>query len=168
MISIICWILCNKEEVMNLRNKIDERYKTSIKSKIVEEINTIRMIRSAIKNKDIENRTDGNKEEINDQQILILLQSLVKQRKDSIESFKIASRDDLIATENKEIEIINQFLPKQVSNEETKKIIEKYLSENNIVSIKDMGKVMNFLKTNYAGTIDMGLAGKIAKEKFEI
>ena len=153
---------------MNLRTKIDDKYKVSIKSKIVEEINTIRMIRSAIKNKDIENRTHGNKEEINDQQILNLLQSLVKQRKYSIESFKVASRDDLIAKEAKEIEIINQFLPKQLSVDEIKKIIENFLSKNNIVSIKDMGKIMDFLKTNYAGTIDMGIAGKIAKKKFDI
>ena len=148
---------------MNLRKEINEKYKTSIKSKNIVEINTLRLIRSAIKNEDIENRVTNDSIQINDQQILSLLQSLIKQRKDSIESFKLGARTDLIAQEEKEIKIITQFLPKQLNEMETKYLIEKYIKENNIKTIKDMGNIMSFLKNNYAGKIDMGLAGKIAK-----
>tara|TARA_Y100000590_G_C15745731_1_gene1021911 strand:- start:1823 stop:2284 length:462 start_codon:yes stop_codon:yes gene_type:complete len=148
---------------MDLRNKIDEKYKEALKSKNTDEVNILRLIRSAIKDKDISNRTSDNKELVNDQQIMIVLQSMVKQRKDTIESFKSASRDDLINKEKSEIEIINQFLPKQLNEEETKKIIEGFITKENISSIKDMGKIMGFLKKNYSGTIDLGLSGKIAK-----
>ena len=113
---------------MDLRTQIDEKYKTSFKSKKTEEINALRLIRSAIKDKDIENRTIGNNELINDQQIINLLQNLVKQRRDSIDSFKIASRNDLIEKEKKEIEIINQFLPVQLNEDEIRLIIEKFIA----------------------------------------
>ena len=149
---------------MNLRTQIYEKYKYAFKSKNAEEVNILRLIRSAIKNKDIENRSSGNVELINDQQILSVLQSLVKQRNDSIESFQLVSRNDLIDKEKKEIEIINQFLPKQLSDDEIRTIIEKYVSDNNITSIKEMGKIMGYIKSNHLGSIDMGLAGKIAKD----
>ena len=149
---------------MDLRTQIDEKYKTAFKSKKTEETNALRLIRSAIKDKDIENRTIGNNELINDQQIINLLQNLVKQRRDSIDSFKIASRNDLIEKEKKEIEIINIFLPHQLDEEQIKKIIEKYIKDFNLTSLKQMGLIMNHLKSNYAGVIDMALAGKLAKE----
>ena len=132
------------------------------------EINTLRLIKSAIQNQEIENRSVNNPIEINDQQILGLMQNLIKQRRDSIESFKSANRTDLIEIENKEIEIINQFLPKQLNEEETKKIIVNFLKDNNLSSLKDMGKVMNYLKSNYTGSVEMGLAGKLAKELLNI
>ena len=149
---------------MNLRIKIEEKYKNALKSKKVDETNAIRLIKSAIKDKDIENRTKNTSGKIDDQQILTLLQGLIKQRKDSIEFFKEASRNDLIDKETNEIKIINQFLPKLLSTDETKKIIEKFIYDNNITSIIGMGKIMNFLKTNLAGSIDMSIAGKIAKK----
>ena len=89
---------------------------------------------------------------------------MVKQRRDSIESFKTALRNDLIDKERKEIEIINMFLPQQLNEEEIKKIIEKYIKDFNFTSVKQMGLIMNHLKSNYAGVIDMALAGKLAKE----
>ena len=149
---------------MDLRTQIDEKYKTSFKSKKTEEINALRLIRSAIKDKDIENRTIGNNELINDQQIINLLQNLVKQRRDSIDSFKIASRNDLVEKEKKEIEIINQFLPKQLNEDEIRLIIEKFISDNKLTSIKEMGKIMGYLKSNYSASINMSLAGKLTKE----
>tara|TARA_B100001013_G_C24438017_1_gene374555 strand:+ start:96 stop:557 length:462 start_codon:yes stop_codon:yes gene_type:complete len=149
---------------MNLRELIDKKYKSSIKSRNTDEINTFRLIRSAIKYKDLENRASSDSNEINDEQILNVLQSLVKQRKDSIVSFKEVSRDDLVAKESKEIEIISQFLPKQLSAEEIKNIIGKFISDNNIESVKEMGKIMGFLKMKNVGSIDMSLASKIAKE----
>ena len=149
---------------MDLRTQIDDKYKSAFKLKNIDEINTLRLIRNAIKNKDIESRSSKNKNPINDQQILNILQSMVKQRRDSIESFKTASRNDLIDKERKEIEIINMFLPQQLNEEEIKKIIEKYIKDFNFTSVKQMGLIMNHLKSNYAGVIDMALAGKLAKE----
>ena len=153
---------------MNIREDIEKKYKQSLKERKVNLTNTIRLIKSAIKYKDIEARGLGSKEEIKDQEILGLLQSLIKQRKDSIESFKIANRQDLIEKEQSEIQIINLFLPQQKNEKETENIINRLIQEQNLNSLKDMGKLMSFLKTKYSGEIDMGLAGKIAKLKLSI
>ena len=150
---------------MSLRATIEDKYKDAIKNKKTEEINTLRLIKSAIKDKDIAFRTKDNKDLIDDSSILSLLQSLIKQRKDSIDSFKSASREDLIKIEQEEIDIISQFLPKQMNEEEVLNLITKIIKDNNLKSIKDMGKLMNELKLNYAGSLDMALAGKLAKSK---
>ena len=148
---------------MNLRASIEERYKEAIKSKNLEKANTLRLIKSAIKNKDIENRTSESNNEIKDNQIMALLQNLIKQRKDSIESFKTASRDDLIVKEQFEIDLISQFLPNQLNERETEEIIIEMIKKQNFSSLKDMGALMNNLKSEYAGSVDMATAGKIAK-----
>ena len=150
---------------MSLRETIEEKYINAIKTKKTDEINTFRLIKSAIKDKDIASRSSDNNEVIKDSEILSLLQTLVKQRKDSIDSFKKASRDDLIAIEQVEIDIISNFLPKQINENETKILIEKIIKKHGFNSLKDMGKLMGELKSNHAGTIDMTLAGKIAKSK---
>ena len=150
---------------MSLRNNIDEDYKQSIKNKDQQKVDTLRLIRSAIKDKDISTRTSENKEGINDAEILSLLINLIKQRKDSIEQFQKAKRDDLIKNEQSEIEIINEYLPRQKTQEETEKIINEIITTNNLESIKDMGKLMSIIKNDYAGEVDMGLVGKIAKSK---
>ena len=150
---------------MSLRNKIDEDYKQSIKSKDQQKIDTLRLIRSAIKDKDISSRTGENREGIKDTEILSLLINLIKQRKDSIEQFQKAKRDDLIKNEQNEIEIIKEYLPQQKTQEETEKIISEIIKSNNLESIKDMGKIMSIIKNDYAGEVDMGLVGKIAKSK---
>ena len=150
---------------MSLRNKIDEDYKQSIKNKDQQKIDTLRLIRSAIKDKDISSRTSENKKGINDSEILSLLLNLIKQRNDSIEQFQKAKRDDLIKNEKSEIEVIKDYLPQQKTQEETEKIINEIISSNNLESIKDMGKLMSIIKNDYAGEVDMGLVGKIAKSK---
>ena len=150
---------------MSLRNKIDEDYKQSIKNKDQKKTDTLRLIRSAIKDKDISSRTSENKEGINDSEILSLLLNLIKQRNDSIEQFKKAKRDDLIKNEKSEIEVIKDYLPQQKTQEETEKIINEIISSNNLESIKDMGKLISIIKNDYAGEVDMGLVGKIAKSK---
>jgi hypothetical protein len=150
---------------MNLRNKIEEDYKQSIKDKDQDKINTLRLIKSAIKDKDISSRSSTNKEGINDTEILTLLISLIKQRKDSIEQFQKANRDDLIKNEQSEINVINIYLPKQKSEEETEDIVNDLIKKNNMESIKDMGKLMGLIKNDYVGEVDMGLVGKIAKSK---
>ena len=148
---------------MNLRASIEEKYKEAIKSKNLEKANTLRLIKSAIKNKDIENRTKESNNEINNNQIMALLQNLIKQRKDSIESFKTASRDDLIDKEQFEIAWISQFLPKQLNEMETEEIIKEMIKKQSFSSLKDMRSLIDNLKSEYAGSIDMVMAGKIAK-----
>ena len=153
---------------MVIRGDIEKKYKQSLKERNVNLTNTIRLIKSAIKNKDIAARSLETKEEIKDQEILSLLQNLIKQRKDSIELFNIANRQDLIEKEQSEIQIINIFLPNQKNEKETENIINQLIKEQNLNSLKDMGKLMSFLKKDYSGEIDMGLAGKIAKLKLSI
>ena len=149
---------------MNIRVLIEDKYKAAIKSKNIEEANILRLIKSAIKDEDIANRSKESEKEITNDQVLNVLQKLIKQRKDSIDSFQTASRNDLIEKEQKEIDLIISFLPKQLNDDETKKIIEKIINDLNLLSIKDMGKLMSNLKTNYSGSVDMSLAGKIAKD----
>ena len=146
---------------MSLIEKIDEKYKNSVREKDSNSINTLRLIKSAIKDKQISLR--GKQEDLKDGDVLSLLQTLIKQRKDSIEAFNKANRKDLIDKEQAEINVIEAFLPKQKNEAETKKIIENIVKENNFSSIKDMGKLMNKIKSEYIGEIDMGVAGKIAK-----
>ena len=150
---------------MSLREKIEEDYKQSIKDKDQNKVNTLRLIKSAIKDKDISSRSSSNRDGISDTEILALLTNLIKQRKDSIEQFKKASRVDLIQKEQIEIDVINYYLPKQKTEEETENIVIETINNNNIESIKDMGKLMGIIKNDYAGEVDMGLVGKIAKSK---
>ncbi|MBT3778072.1 MAG: GatB/YqeY domain-containing protein [Pelagibacteraceae bacterium] len=150
---------------MSLRNTIDDDYKQSIKDRDQQKTNTLRLIKSAIKDKDISSRSGSNKEVINDNEILSLLISLIKQRKDSIEQFQIANRDDLIINEQNEIDLIKIYLPQQKSEEETEKIVSDLIQSNNLQNIKDMGKLMGLIKKDYAGEVDMGLVGKLAKSK---
>jgi len=150
---------------MSLRNNIDEDYKKAIKNKQQDKINALRLIRSAIKDKDISARSSENKEGISDIEILNLLISLIKQRKDSIEQFLKGNRDDLIKNEQSEIDVINKYLPNQKTEEETEIIIDNLIKANNLENLKDMGKLMGFVKKDYPGEVDMGLVSKIAKSK---
>ena len=150
---------------MSLRNNINEDYKKAIKNKEQDKTNTLRLIKSAIKDKDISTRTNENKEGISDQDILALLFSLIKQRKDSIEQFQKAGREDLIKNEQSEIDVINEYLPKQKSEDETIDIVNGLIKKHNLENLKDMGKLMGFVKKDYPGELDMGLVGKIAKSK---
>ena len=146
---------------MSLKDKIESYYNNSIKEKDSNSINTLRLIKSAIKDKEILLR--GKQDSLTDSDILSLLQSLVKQRKDSIEAFEKANRNDLIEKELNEIKVIEKFLPKQMDEDETKLIIKNIIQENNYTSIKEMGALMKIIKEKYTGKIDMGLVGKIAK-----
>ena len=146
---------------MSLKDKIESDYNNSIKEKDSNSINTLRLIKSAIKDKEIFLR--GKQDSLTDSDILSLLQSLVKQRKDSIEAFEKANRNDLIEKELNEIKVIEMFLPKQMDEDETALIIKNIIQENNYTSIKEMGDLMKIIKENYTGKIDMGLVGKIAK-----
>ena len=151
--------------IMTIRENIEKQYKQSMIDKNSKLTNTLRLVKSAIKDKDIEVRTSGLKDGIKDKEIMSLLQNLIKQRRDSIDSFEKANRQDLIDQEEAEIQIINLFLPKQKNETETEKIIHELIKNNNFNSLKDMGKLMSFLKSDYSGEIDMGMAGKIAKSQ---
>ena len=146
---------------MSLKDKIESHYNNSIKEKDSNSINTLRLIKSAIKDKEIALR--GKQDTLTDSDILSLLQSLVKQRKDSIEAFEKANRNDLIENELNEIKVIEMFLPKQMDEDETMLIIKNVIQENNYTSLKEMGALMKIIKEKYTGKIDMGLVGKIAK-----
>ena len=146
---------------MSLKDKIEINYNNSIKEKDSNSINTLRIIKSAIQDKEISLR--GKQDALIDSDILSLLQSLVKQRKDSIEAFEKANRNDLIENELNEIKIIEIFLPKQLNENETTLIIKDLIKENNYTSLKEMGALMKIIKEKYTGKIDMGLVGKISK-----
>ena len=146
---------------MSLKDKIESNYNNSIKEKDSNSINTLRLIKSAIKDKEISIR--GKQDALTDSDVLSLLQSLVKQRKDSIEAFEKANRKDLIENELNEIKVIEMFLPKQLDEEATTLIVKDIIQQNNFTSLKDMGLLMKIVKEKYTGKIDMGLVGKIAK-----
>ncbi len=152
---------------MSLKDLIDNDYKQSIKDKDRDKTNTLRLIKSAIKDKEISERSISKIDGMNDKDILTLLLSLIKQRKDSIEQFQKASREDLIKKENAEIDIINKYLPKQKTEEETNNIVAELIKSQNLNGLRDMGKLMGFIKKDYAGEVDMALVGKIAKSKLE-
>tara|TARA_B100000287_G_scaffold424345_1_gene468830 strand:- start:1409 stop:1873 length:465 start_codon:yes stop_codon:yes gene_type:complete len=149
---------------MSLKEKIENSYNNSLKSKDKLEISTYRLILSSIKDLDIANRSGSNKKETNDEDIKKLLKKMIKQRDESIEIYKKNNRQDLLEVEKKEHEIISSFLPKQLSEEETKNICNETIKKLNASSIKDMGKVMGVLKKDYSDTLDFSRAGSYLKE----
>ena len=149
---------------MSLRDKIDTGYKNALKSKDKIEISTYRLILSGIKDLDISNRSGPNKKETNDEDIKKLLKKMIKQRSESIDIYKKNNRKDLLEVEEKESEILSGYLPKQLGEEETKKICNDTVSKLGASSIKDMGKVMGELKKQYADSLDFVKAGSLLKE----
>tara|TARA_B100000700_G_scaffold63752_1_gene70400 strand:+ start:77 stop:538 length:462 start_codon:yes stop_codon:yes gene_type:complete len=149
---------------MSLREKIQSDYKNALKSKDKNKISTYRLILAGIKDLDINNRSAPQKKETDDGDITKLLKKMIKQRSESIEVYKKNNRNDLLEIEQSEVSVLNLYLPKQLSEEEIKKICLDIISSTSASSIKDMGKVMGELKKNYADTIDFSKAGSILKE----
>ena len=149
---------------MSLREKIENDYKSTVKSQDKSKISTYRLILSGIKDLDIANRSGPNKKDTDDLDITKLLKKMIKQRSESIEVYKNNNREDLLKIEQKEVDILLNYLPKQLSEDETKKLCEKYVNELNANSIKDMGKIMGALKKNHSNDLDFSIAGKILKE----
>ena len=149
---------------MSLKETIETEYKNALKVKDKTKISTYRLILSSIKDLDISNRSGPNKKETDDEDIKKLLKKMIKQRTESIDIYKKNNRTDLLEVEQNEYNILTKFLPKQLSEEETKKICVETISKLGASSIKDMGKVMGELKKNYSDTLDFSLAGKILKE----
>ncbi len=148
---------------MSLRDKIDSDYKNALKSKDKNKISTYRLILSGVKDLDINNRSGPNKKETDDEDIKKLLKKMIKQRSESIEIYKKNNRSDLLEIEQGELDVLSEYLPKQLSEADTKKICEEIIKSSGASSIKDMGKVMGELKKNYSDTIDFSKAGQIIK-----
>ncbi len=149
---------------MSLKQTIENDYKNSLKSKDKNKISTYRLILSSIKDLDIVNRSGPNKKETDDEDIKKLLKKMVKQRAESIDIYKKNNRTDLLEVEQNEYDILTSFLPKQLSEEETKKICVDVISKIGANSLKDMGKVMGELKKTHADEIDFSKAGSMIKE----
>ena len=149
---------------MSIKEKINDEYKTALKSKDKNKISTYRLILSGIKDLDISNRSGPNKKETDDEYIKKLLKKMIKQRNESVEIYKKNKRDDLLKIEQGEIDLLSTYLPKQLSEEETKKICSEVILKVGAQSIKDMGKVMGELKKNYSDSIDFSKAGSMLRE----
>ena len=147
-----------------MRDKIDNDYKNALKSKDKNKISTYRLILSGIKDLDINNRSGPNKKDTDDEDIKKLLKKMIKQRSESIEVYKKNNRKDLLEIEQSEVTVLNEYLPKQLNDEDTQKVCSDIISSLGASSIKDMGKVMGELKKKYADTIDFAKAGKILKD----
>ena len=148
---------------MSLKKQIDEKLNQALKAKDKSTYPTLRLVVSAIKDAEIAARTKGQKE-MSDSDIMAILKKMIKQRNESCEVYKKAGRNELLENETKEIEVISSFLPKQLSEEETKKICSEVILKVGAQSIKDMGKVMGELKKNYSDSIDFSKAGSMLKE----
>ena len=149
---------------MSLKSKIEIDYQNSLKSKDKIEISTYRLILSALKDLEILNRSDPNKKETDDKDIIQLIKKMIKQRNESIDIYKKNNRNDLLAVEEKEVTTLSSYLPKQLSENETIDVCKQKINEVGAQSIKDMGKVMGVLKKNYSDSLDFSKAGKILKE----
>ena len=149
---------------MPLKETIETEYKNALKAKDKTKISTFRLILSSIKDLDISNRSGQNKKETDDEDIKKLLKKMVKQRNESIDIYKKNNRIDLLEIEQNEHDILTEFLPKQLDEEETKKICTKIISKLGASSVKDMGKVMGELKKLHADEIDFAKAGVLIKD----
>ena len=149
---------------MSLKDTIENEYKTALKLKDKNKISTYRLILSSIKDLDIINRSGPNKKDTDDEDIKKLLKKMVKQRAESIDIYKKNNRNDLLEVEQNEYDILTGFLPKQLGEEETKKICSDLIAKLGANSIKDMGKVMGELKKNHSDEIDFAKAGPMIKD----
>ena len=149
---------------MSLREKIESDYKNALKSKDKNKISTYRLILSGIKDLDINNRSGPNKKDTDEEDIKKLLKKMIKQRSESIEVYKKNNRNDLLEIEENEVNVLSEYLPKQMSEEETISICKQIIEKTGASSIKEMGKVMGELKQNHANTIDFSKAGALIKD----
>ncbi len=151
-----------KVKFMSLKNQIEEKLNQALKDKDKNTYPTLRLIVSAIKDAEIANRPK-EKKDISDSDIMAILKKMIKQRNESCEVYKKAGRTELLDNETKEIDVINAFLPKQLNDEETKKICEEAIKSTGATSMKDMGKVMGVLKSKHADTLDFSKVSSAIK-----
>ena len=151
---------------MEIVDKIDKSLTDALKNKDQDRTLTLRSIISQKKQKEIEKRTQ-DKKNITDEDMILILNKMVKQRRESIELYKQGGRQDLVDKDTKELKIIQEYLPEQLSEEEIKKICEQAINNLKASSLKDMGKVMGIIKSKYKGSVDLSIAGKILKDKLK-
>lgn len=149
---------------MEIRTEINNKLKESLRSKDQVALSTVRLIMAALKDRDITARSTGKAEGIDDSEILSMLQSMIKQRAESARTYEEAARKDLADREKAEIEVIENFMPKQLSEAEIQAAVVQKIKSTGADSIRDMGKVMGALKAEYAGQFDMGHASALVKE----
>ncbi len=147
-----------------MRDKITAAMKAAMLGKEADRLATLRLINAAIKDRDIALRGEGKPEGVDDDAILGILAKMVKQRQDSAQQYEAAERMDLACRERFEIKVIGEFMPKQLSDEEVKAAVQKAVTSVGAESIRDMGRVMGVLKSNYAGQMDFGKAGGTLKQ----
>ena len=150
-----------------MKDNITAELSNALKNGKKDRIHTLRLVLAAIKDKEIASRSSGEDSTISDDTIIGLLKKMVKQRNDSIDMFKQAGRDELVQKENSEIEIISEFLPKQLGEEETNTACEEAIKTTEAKSLKEIGKVIKYLKENGPRALDISLASKLIKEKLQ-
>ena len=150
-----------------MKDNITTELSNALKKGDKNRIHTLRLVLAAIKDKEIASRSSGEDSIISDDTIVSLLKKMVKQRNDSIEMFRKASRDELVQKESSEIEIISEFLPKQLGVQETQKACEEAINATEAKSLKEIGKVIKYLKENSSAALDISLASKLVKEKLQ-
>ena len=149
---------------MSIREEITNQLKDAMINKNTNLVNTLRLIKASIKDKDIIAKGNG-KGDITDQEIISVLQTMIKQRKASIDMYLSGNREDLVTKEESEIEIISNFLPEQLSSQEIETVINELIISSGASSIKNIGNVIKLVKEKYEGRIDLGVASKLIKEK---
>ncbi len=150
---------------MSKRTEFNEALKEAQKAKDTTSVSTLRLILAALKDRDIAARGQGNAEGVDESEILSMLQSMIKQRNESAQTYADAGRDDLAQQEMAEIEVIEKFMPAQMDEEEVEDTVVSLINELGATDIKDMGKVMGALKSRYAGQLDMGKASGLVRAK---
>jgi len=150
---------------MDKRTEFSNALKDAMKAKKKEDVSTIRLILAALKDRDITARSKGQADGIDDNEILSMLSTMIKQRQESAKMYVEAERIELAEQEEREILIIQSFMPKQLNLDEVEGIVVELINETNANCIKDMGKIMGILKDRYAGQVDMGKAGALVKAK---
>ena len=151
-------------EIMSLREKINEQFSAALKNKNKTLVSTLRLIIAAIKERDIASRTSEKKDKVNDTEILKVLRKMRKQRLDSADLYKRGGRKELLEVEEEEIKIIDSYLPKQLSEDETKKICKEIIKSLEAPTMKDMGKIMGTLKQKYSDSIDFSKVNIIVRD----
>ncbi len=150
---------------MALRTRISEDLKQAMRDKAASRLSTLRLVNAAIKDKDIAARAEGNDDGVGEDEVLAILGKMAKQRNESARAYEEGGRLDLAEREREEIAIIEEYLPRQLSEDESEKAVDAAISEVGASSIRDMGKVMGILKNRYAGQMDFGRVGPVVKDR---
>jgi uncharacterized protein YqeY len=150
---------------MDLRTRINTSIKQAMREKDSARLSTLRLVNAAIKDRDIAVRGDGYEQGVGDDEVLGILDKMVKQRKDTAKTYEEGGRLDLAEREQSEIEVIEEFLPRKLSDDEVAKAVDKALVDTGASSIRDMGRVMGALKAKYSGQMDFGAAGPMVKDR---